>query len=152
MWRHLVRSGVEPEEAEAQVVSVAWEVVAAKRGRRRLHPPKALVDAIWNEIRREAGLRRTQRLEVAPIPERFDTPAPEVDHLEHWPGLLGAAVAASVLTPRQVVIVAGTRMEQRSLADMAKSLGTTYDAVRMERCRAEKALRTFALSYDWSGS
>ena len=67
------------------------------------------------------------------------------DPLERWPGLLAAAVARGVLTPRQVVLIAQTRMEGRPLSEVAAALGRPYDAVRMERGRAEAALRQFAL-------
>jgi DNA-directed RNA polymerase specialized sigma24 family protein len=60
---------------------------------------------------------------------------------------LAAAVARGVLTPRQVVVIAQTRMEGRPLAEVARSLGRGYDAVQKDRLRAEAALRVFALSY-----
>ena len=81
------------------------------------------------------------------MPDDFDRAAPEVDRLERWPGLLAAAVARGVLTPRQVVLIAQTRMEQRPLREVAVALGRPYDAVRKERRRAEAALRQFALTY-----
>jgi DNA-directed RNA polymerase specialized sigma24 family protein len=38
-------------------------------------------------------------------------------------------------------------MEERPLTEIARALGRPYDAVRKERRRAERALRTFALGY-----
>jgi hypothetical protein len=38
-------------------------------------------------------------------------------------------------------------MEGRPLIEVAKSLGRTYDSLRMERARAEADLGQFALSY-----
>ena len=68
--------------------------------------------------------------------------------LEGSPTLLAAAVAAGVLTPRHVVLIARTRIEGVPLAEVAQTLGRPYDAVRMERRRAEAALRTFVRRYE----
>ncbi len=62
--------------------------------------------------------------------------------------LLAAAVAAGVLTPRHVVLIARTRIVGVRLAEVAQALGRPYDAVRMERGRAEAALRTFVRRYE----
>jgi hypothetical protein len=44
------------------------------------------------------------------------------------------------------VVIAQTRMDGRPLVEVAAALGRTYDSLRMERARAEAALREFALS------
>jgi DNA-directed RNA polymerase specialized sigma24 family protein len=152
IYRHLVRRGAEPEEAQAVTVSVAWEVVSGHRGRRRPSSPSGLINAIWAEIRRDAGLRRNGGPQRVPLTEAietlgFDVPAPKDDPIERWPGLLAAAVSAGVITARQAALVAETRVEERPLAEVAKALGRPYDAVRMERGRVEVALRAFAPSY-----
>jgi DNA-directed RNA polymerase specialized sigma24 family protein len=152
VWRHLVRRGAGPEEAEAQTIAVAWEVVTGQRGHHRPSSPSALANAIWTAVRRDAGHRRCGELDVVPLPEHFDVPAPEHDPLDRWPGLLAAAVAAGVVTPEQVVIVAETRIEGRPLREVAEILGRRYDAVRMERRRTEAVLRDFARSYVEEGS
>ena len=152
IWRHLVRRGTEPEEAEAQTLAVAWEVVSGNRGERHPVCPDALADAIWTEVRRDAGHRRRGELDVVKLPDHLDIAAPDDDPLERWPGLLASAVAAGVVTPDQVVIVAETRIEGRPLAEVAEILDRPYDAVRMERRRVEAALRDFAFSYVEEGS
>jgi hypothetical protein len=149
MGRRLVRLGVERDEAEALVVSVAWEVVSGRRSPRCPRSTGQLVESVWRVARQEAGVRR-QRLEMVPLEADDDVSVPVVDRLERWPGLLASAVAAGVLTPRQVVIVAQTRMEERPLAEVARALGRPYGAVRKERLRAEAALRAFALTYGWT--
>jgi len=85
--------------------------------------------------------------DVVALAEDANLSAPELDPLERWPGLLPAAVARGVLTPRQVVVIAQTRMDERPLAEVARSLGRGYDAVQKERRRAEAALRVFASTY-----
>jgi DNA-directed RNA polymerase specialized sigma24 family protein len=148
MTRRSTRDPVGPDEAEADVVAVAWEVVTKRHDCRSgpLRQP-ALVNGIWTAVRRSAGLRRRVLLDVVPLPDDFDQAVLEVDRLERWPGILAAAVARGVLTPRQVALIAQTRMEQRPLSEVAIALGRPYDAVRKERRRAEAALRQFALGY-----
>ena len=57
-----------------------------------------------------------------------------------------------MLTPSDVVLIVRTRVEGEPLAEVAQALGRPYDAVRMERRRAEAALRTFARRYVSEGS
>ena len=135
------------DDAEADTLAAAWEVVrptapaaaaAAERSRRHLERACA----------RRPGCAGGSQLERrAARPTTSTSPQPETDRLERWPGLLAAAVAAGVLTPRQVVVVAQTRIEGRPLRRGGRSaLGRPYGAVRKERQRAEAALRTFARS------
>ncbi len=151
MWRRLVVRGVAPADAEADVVGIAWEVVAGHRRRPGRPTAGQLANAIWTEVRREAGLRRL-RLEELPWPEHLDMAETEADHLERWPGILAAAVARGYLTSRQVVVVAETRMEGRTMAEVARRVGRPVGALYKERQRAEESLRAFALSYDWTSS
>jgi DNA-directed RNA polymerase specialized sigma24 family protein len=170
--RHVAGGFFDAEEAQSEVIAIAWEVLTEpeepgpedsepeesgpdEAGPESPEPgtarAKRAVNAIWNEARRSAGLRRHALNEVSPC-DVPDTVAPDLDPLERWPGLLAAAVARGVLTPRQVVVIAQTRMEGRPLAEVARSLGRGYDAVQKDRRRAEAALRVFALSYCAPGS
>jgi DNA-directed RNA polymerase specialized sigma24 family protein len=155
--RHVAGGFFDAEEAQSEVIAIAWEVLTAPEesraddaGPENPEPGKArakrAVNAIWNEARRSAGLRRHALIEVSPC-DVPDAVAPDFDPLERWPGLLAAAVARGVLTPRQVVVIAQTRMEGRPLAEVARSLGRGYDAVQKDRRRAEAAFRVFASSY-----
>ena len=147
--KRLVHSGhVSALDAEADTLSAAWEVVT------RRPPPNRWdrADAIWNQARRASRMRRQRSPEAEPLPEDFDLAALEVEWPELRPGLLAAAVAAGVLTPRDVVLLVRTRVEGESLADVARVLGRPYDAVRKQRRRAEAALRTFARRYVSEGS
>jgi DNA-directed RNA polymerase specialized sigma24 family protein len=155
--RHVAGGFFDAEEAQSEVIAIAWEVLTAPEESRPDNAgpdnpepgtarAKRAVNAIWNQARRSAGLRRHALVEVSPC-DVPDAVAPDLDPLERWPGLLAAAVARGVLTPRQVVVIAQTRMEGRPLAEVARSLGRGYDAVQKDRRRAEAALRVFALSY-----
>jgi hypothetical protein len=150
--RHrLVRLGVEEDCTDALTLSVAWEVVSGRRGGRGPRSVRVLQETIWRAARQEAGIRRHDHETVA-LGDHFDVALGEPDHLERWPGFLAAALAAGVLSVRQVVIVAQSRMDERPLAEVARTLGRPYDAVRMERRRAERALAVFARSYDWGAT
>jgi DNA-directed RNA polymerase specialized sigma24 family protein len=145
MARLLCGRPLDAAEAESEMVAIAWELVTWPRSGTGRWEFKALCNAIWTQARRSTGLRRGQ-LELVPIDD-LDMAAPEADPLERWPGLLAAAVSHGVLTPRQVVLIAQTRMEERLLTEVAALLRRPYDAVRKERERAEAALRAFALRY-----
>ena len=149
MSKRLLHSGrVSVLDAEADTLSAAWEVVT------RRPPPSRWdrFDDMWNEARRASRMRRQRSPEAGPLPEDFDMEGPDGGWLEAGPDLLAAAVAAGVLTPSDVVLIARTRVEGEPLAAVARALGRPYDAVRKERRRAEAALRTFARRYVSEGS
>jgi DNA-directed RNA polymerase specialized sigma24 family protein len=146
----LVRSGrVSALDGETDTLAAAWEVVT------RRPPPSRWErgDAIWNLARRVTRMRRACSAPTEPLPEDFDT---AIDNSAEcgsdWPGrspaLLAAAVAAGVLSPREVVLIAATRLEGRSVREVAQSLGRPYGAAKKERQRAEAALRRFAGRYN----
>ena len=146
----LVRSGrVSALDAEADTLAAAWEVVT------RRPPPGRWErsDAIWNLARRVTRMRRACSLPAEPLPEDFDIvidnrAEPEPDWPGRSPALLAAAVAAGVLTPREVVLIARTRIKGRTVREVALSLGRPYVATKKERQRAEAALRLFVGRYD----
>jgi DNA-directed RNA polymerase specialized sigma24 family protein len=146
--RRLIRSGIPPNEAEGETLAAAWEVVTGPskaKGAARL-------ETIWTRARTATGLRRSCPVEVVAFPEGFDAADPKSDPPEGWPAVLAAAEAAGVLSPRQLMIVASTRVEGRSLAEVAKALGLAPKTVYKDRDRAENALAAFARSYDRSES
>ena len=141
----LVRSGrVSPLDAEADTLAAAWEVVT------RRPPPSRWErgDAIWNLARRVSQMRRRCSVRSEPLPAGFEVAEPERDWLDGAPELLADAVAAGVLTPREVVLIAGTRIEGWPLSEVARTLGRPYDAAKKERQRAEAALCTYLERYD----
>ena len=151
MRRHLVRHGAEDDDAEAvrsrspgrssRAGADRTARVAPEPGRRHLEARCA---------RRPGCGGASSR--PCPCPTTSTSAEPEVDRLERWPGLLAAAVAAGVLTPRQVVDRGPDPHGGASARRGGQALGRPYGAVRKERQRAEEALRAFALSYDWGES
>jgi hypothetical protein len=141
----LVHSGrVSVLDAEADALGAAWEVVTRR-------PPPGRWDrgdAIWNRARQVSLMRRKCSIETESLPESFDMAEPERDWLSSPAPLLTAAAVAGVLNPRDVVLVARTRLEGRPLSEVARALGRPYDAARMERRRAEAALAIFIRHYN----
>lgn len=131
---------LDPYEAEGSVLGAAWEALT------RRPPPLGCerLQAIWSTLRRSSGLRR---LAVEPVPEGFDREAPEESSAqERWPGLLDAAVSAGVLSCTEALLIVRTRVDGEPLRCVAADLGRPYDALRMERRRAEAALRAYVSS------
>jgi hypothetical protein len=143
----LVRLGIEPDIARGEALSVAWEVVAGHRLGPVLPTRPCLAAVIWTELRRELRVRRHRGIELVPLNDEVDIPAPEVEPLEDGVGLLDAAVAAGVINAHQAVVVRHTRIEGRGLDEVAADLRRPYHAVRKDRQRAERALATFAAFY-----
>ncbi|MGO8870382.1 MAG: sigma factor-like helix-turn-helix DNA-binding protein [Acidimicrobiales bacterium] len=144
----LMRSGLTTNEAEGETLAAAWEIVTGRSKAKGA----ARMETIWTRARTATGLRRRCPVDVVPLPEGFDTADPKSDPPEGRPDVLAAAEAAGVLTPRQVAIVASTRVEGCSVAEVAKALGLASKTVYKDRDRAENALAAFALSYDRSES
>jgi hypothetical protein len=133
-------------EAEGDVLGAACETLT------RRPPPGRCerLEAVWSAARRATCLRRTV---ADPLPERFDMAAPEeAVPLERWPGLLDRAAAAGVVSHEEAVLIARTRVDGEPLRRLARDLGRPYDALRMERRRAEAALRSYAASVEGSSS
>lgn len=143
----LVRLGIEPDVAQGEALSVAWEVVAGHRLGPLLPTTACLTTVVWTELRRELRVRRDRRIELVPLTDDVDVPAPDPEPPELGVGLLDAAVAAGVINQNQAVVVAQTRIDGRNLVEVAADLGRPYHAVRKDRQRAERALAIFARSY-----
>ena len=141
MAARLARLGhLDPDEAEADVLASAWETLT------RRPPPgrDERLEAIWTAARRATGVRRPL---PDPLPEDFDAEVPEGPcPSEHWPGLLDAAVSAGVLSCAEAMLIVRTRVDGEPLRRVAADLGRPYDALRMERRRAEAALRVYVSS------
>jgi len=75
------------------------------------------------------------------IPDDYDTGEPEVESLEVSPPLLARAVANHVISKDDLELIQRTRGEKKSLQVLADRTGSTYDALRMRRTRAEDCLR-----------
>lgn len=75
------------------------------------------------------------------IPDDYDTGEPEIEPFDVSPPLLARAITNHVITKDDADLVQRTRGEMKSLQVLADQTGTTYDALRMRRTRAEECLR-----------
>ena len=75
------------------------------------------------------------------IPDDYDASEPEEDYFDVPPALLARAVANYVISEEDAVLIQRTRGEKKSLQGLADESGSTYDALRMRRTRAEDCLR-----------
>jgi len=75
------------------------------------------------------------------IPDDYDEEEPEQEVFEDTPSLLDRAVANYVISENDAALIRRTRGERQSLETIADESGTTYDALRMRRARAEDSLR-----------
>jgi len=75
------------------------------------------------------------------IPDDYDTGEPGVEPFDVSPPLLARAVVNHVISEDDAELVQRTRGEKKSLETLANESGSTYDALRMRRTRAEDCLR-----------
>jgi len=75
------------------------------------------------------------------IPDDYDASEPEEDYFDVPAALLARAVANYVISKDDAVLIQRTRGEKKSLQSLANESGSTYDALRMRRTRAEDCLR-----------
>lgn len=138
------RSATGPDSAdvEAVLVAAAWSAM----GQLAVAPPtpdapRRVVAAVWT-----AGLaerRRRSRRRVDPLPDGWDRSEPGSDPGELVSTLLDEARARAVVDDRQVVLVHGSRVLDRPLADLARERSVTVASVLRQRHRAERRLRAF---------
>ena len=147
---HLVRRGTAREEAECDVVAVAWEQLGVLGGVRRRYAAADVVDATWSRLRTLTGLR-LRRTAWEPLGPQHDAVEAGADPAERVTTVLTEAVADGTLSARQAAVVHDTRVLDRPVAEVAARSGRDPRAVRTERSRAEATLRRH-LSAEGAGS
>jgi len=75
------------------------------------------------------------------VPDDYDTGEPEIEPVDISPPLLARAVTNHFISKDDGELIQRTRGENRSLQVLANESGSTYDALRMRRTRAEECLR-----------
>jgi hypothetical protein len=75
------------------------------------------------------------------IPDDYDVDEPEIGPTEVAPSLLVRAEANRVICKEDAELIRKTRGQKISLQFLADESGTSYDALRMRRTRAEDCLR-----------
>ena len=75
------------------------------------------------------------------IPDDYDEVEPEVEPINFSPALLDRAVANYVISSSDAMLIRRTRGDKKRLEDLVQESGSSYDALRMRRTRAEDCLR-----------
>jgi hypothetical protein len=75
------------------------------------------------------------------IPDDYDRGEPEVESSNVSPPLLTRAVTNHVISEDDAELIQKTRGEKKAIEVLAIESGSTYDALRMRRTRAEDSLR-----------
>jgi hypothetical protein len=129
--RRLRRTGgVDPQEVGSEVVIGLLEALA------HLDPCRDRIAAsvCWEVYRR--AYRATVQRDGWPLPLSEHVGAPDLIGL-HPEEVLARAIRAGVLTPDDAELVACTRIELRSVSEVARSLGLPRPRLAKRRLRAE---------------
>jgi hypothetical protein len=129
--------GLEPAEAESNVLSAAWEAIVGGAS-----CAAGVIGWARAEVRNAARRERRRCARELSTPSMPDT---EFTEFEDGSGLvlLGEAVGAGVLGQRQASVLWAVRAHAVTVADVAEALGCSSDAVRKSVQRSERALRAF---------
>ena len=129
--RRLRRTGgVDAQEVGSEVVLGLLEALA------HLDPGRDRIAAsvCWEVYRR--AYRATVQRDGCPLPLSDHVAAPELIGL-HPEEVLARAIRAGVLTPDDAELVASTRLELRSVSEVARTLGLPRPRLAKRRLRAE---------------
>jgi hypothetical protein len=139
--RRLVGCGIDPEQADSDVLATSYERVLELSDDPPRHAARAVIGATWDRVRsslksEQRCTLRTSRLEAA-----SDKPTPwESRELPGLQWVLTDAVSAGVISSEAARIIDGTRAQGRSCRSLADELNRREPTVRKVRQRAERAL------------
>jgi len=154
---YLVRHGIERDDAETELVGIAWErVLAVAAAAPAHHAASAVVDGVWDRARLLVHRDRRRRDREIALGDHVDPEAIDADPGVRVTTVLADAERAKALTGRQARLVHETRVLGRPVGELATASGRDPRAVRQERRRAEIALRrhlaaSFAESSPYTG-
>lgn len=133
------------DTAQADVLAIAWEVVASPSPGRSA---KEVIAAVWNRRRTEARRSYARQTVEQPLDGIAEPEAPDTDPAACVSTLLHDALRRGVVTERQAALVYETRIVGRPATEIARSSGRSNTAVWKERDRTEAAFRHFVTSAD----
>jgi len=142
--RRLLLDADERAELWAIVPSCAWEQIRTYRLARR--PQRIAANLILDSLKQARAERaRETREPRAPAPLTEQLPAPGCfcpgSRADTGGGLIERAVRRGVLSRSEAELVLQTRLDRRSLSELAAEQGLSYTALKLRRQRAEQRLR-----------
>jgi hypothetical protein len=146
--RRLIAAGVLADQADMDVIAVAYERILELSEDPPRHVARAVISGTWDRIR--SSLKAEQRcalrhcrLEQADVQAVVSEEGADSGPLSE---VLVDAVAAGVISSEAARVIYGTRVEGRSMGSLACDVEKREAAVRKIRTRAERALvETFRL-------
>ena len=143
--RQLLLDASQRDEVWAIVLACVWERIRRYPSARR--PNKVAANLLLDTrhdtlraLRRSPDAPRTVTLDTRTL-EETETAAPEPD--EDVITVLRRAVRSQAITKEEARLIIFTRIDGRSLADLATETNVGYDALRLRRRRAERRLLLF---------
>lgn len=146
----LAARGAPRDDAETDVVAIAWEVMRSV-GRKGAHPRVAqrVISTTWERCRAasrrpssgRSTWERSGERRVLALPDGFDAEAVDANPADRVSTTLWEARRAGVVSARQATLVHDTRILDVDIAAVAAEQGRTAVAVRKERERVEARLR-----------
>jgi DNA-directed RNA polymerase specialized sigma24 family protein len=100
----------------------------------------------FTQTRGEKRRMARHNVPTCPLFASDDVARLEVPWSHQSPGMLTTAVEQCVITREDARLIESTRVKGLSLDQLAASAGTSYDALRMRRARAEARLRRYFTS------
>jgi DNA-directed RNA polymerase specialized sigma24 family protein len=100
----------------------------------------------FSKTRGEKRRMARHNVPTCPLFAGDDLARPEVPSHHQSQGMLVTAVEQFVITVEDARLIESTRVKGHSLDELADTAGTSYDALRMRRARAETRLRRYFTS------
>ena len=140
--RRLIVTGVTLEQADVDVIAVAYQRIVELSEDPPRHVARAVIGGTWDRIRSQLRAEQRCAMRQCRLEESDDQPMGNdgpgwTGRLE---GVLIEAVAGGVIGAEAARVIHSTRVGGRSMRSVACDLGKREPAVRKVRMRAERTL------------
>jgi len=140
--RRLVVTGVTLEQADADVIAVAYQRIVELSEDPPRHVARAVIGGTWDRIRSQLRAEQRCAMRQCRLDESDDRPLS--NDATGWSGRLEGvlieAVAGGVIGAEAARVIHATRVGGHSMRSVACDLGKREPAVRKVRMRAERTL------------
>ena len=140
--RRLIVTGVTLEQADTDVIAVAYQRIVELSEDPPRHVARAVIGGTWDRIRSQLRAEQRCAMRQRGLDESDDRPLS--NDATGWSGRLEGvlieAVAGGVIGAEAARVIDATRVGGRSVRSVACDLGKREPAVRKVRMRAERTL------------